>query len=153
MWRRASLSILVLAVATGCIPQGQRTIPVAPPEQPPAAAKPLAPQPPPPPQAAPPLPERKPETAAGTATPSLDPKQLVGLGFQETKSLLGEPTKTEEKPPAQIWTYNNDDCELDIFFYSDINTREFRALTYEIKDKQASGGSDDRCLAQLMRKT
>src|SRR5215831_10346886 len=87
------------------------------------------------------------------ATASLDPKQLVGLGFRDTENLLGSPTKEEEKPPAKIWTYSNEECELDIFFYSDINTRECRALTYEIKDKQATGGSDDRCLARLLRKT
>jgi len=149
MWRYASLSILVLAVATGCIPQEQKpTFAVAPPPQPTAEAKPVAP--PPPPQPPPPLPEKKPDTAAGA---SLDPKQLVGLGFRATAHLLGSPTKEEEKPPAKIWTYSNEECELDIFFYSDINTREFRALTYEIKDKQATGGSDDRCLARLLRKT
>jgi len=148
MWRYASLSILVLTVATGCIPQQpQQAFPVAQPPQP-VEAKPVPP--PPPPSPPPPLPEKKPDAAAAA---SIDPKQLVGLGFRDTENLLGSPTKEEEKPPAKIWTYSNEECELDIFFYSDINTREFRALTYEIKDKQATGGSDDRCLARLLRKT
>jgi len=151
MWRRASLAILMFIGATGCIPQQQRPIAVAPPPAP-APVTPVAPKPPPPPQAAPPLPERKPDSATATA-PAVDAKQLVGLTFNETTNLLGLPTKKEEKPPAEVWTYDNEGCELDIFFYADIKTREYRALTYEIKGTQASGGSNDQCLARWTRGT
>jgi len=151
MWRHALLSILVLIGAAGCSPQGQRTIPVAPPET--TTAKPVAPEPPPPPQAAVPLPEHKPDDATNTAAPVVDPKQLVGLTFDQTQSLLGQPAKKEEKPPAEVWTYDNEGCELDIFFYADIKTREFHALTYEVKDAQSTGGSNEQCLARWTRGT
>jgi hypothetical protein len=85
--------------------------------------------------------------------PGPDPKELVGLDFAQTEHLLGKPTKQDEKPPAKVWTYNGTDCDLTIFFYADINTRQFRALTYEIKNHQATEGTDDQCLAHLIQGT
>ena len=158
MWRYASLSIPILAVVTGCQmfekPAPVATAPtqtVAAPEPPPA---------PPPPQQPAPLPAEKPAQLATTTMtpvaappPGPDPKQLVGLDFDQTQHLLGVPARQEEKPPAKVWVYNGTNCDLTIFFYADINTREFRALTYEIKNHQATEGTDDQCLAQLMQGT
>ncbi|MGE0118541.1 MAG: hypothetical protein AB7S71_12595 [Dongiaceae bacterium] len=156
MWRCASLSILVAVVATGCQdePRTHSVVVVASPAEP-AAASPTPPAPPPAPPDVVPLPEHKPEAAAGAvpAAAGPDPKELVGLDFGETEALLGLPTKQEEKPPAKVWTYSGTDCELTIFFYADINTQEFRALTYEVTGNEATGGSDDQCLAQLKQGT
>ena len=69
------------------------------------------------------------------------------------EALAGRPTKEDEKPPAKVWTYSGTDCELTIFFYADINTQQFRALTYEVTGNEATGGSDDQCLAQLKQGT
>lgn len=154
MWRCASLSVLVLAVATtGCQvdDRSHRVAAVPPPER--VAPPPAPPEPPPTPAEVVPLPGHKPEPAADSAPVEEDPKQLVGLRFGETEALLGRPTKEEEKPPAKVWTYSGTDCELTIFFYADINTQEFRALTYEVKRNEATGGSDDQCLAQLKQGT
>jgi hypothetical protein len=155
MWRCASLSILVLAMAaTGCqVDERNPTVAAVPPAEPVVSAPP-EPPPAPPPEAVP-LPGHKPEPVGAVAptAPGEDPKQLVGLGFGETEALLGRPTKEEEKPPAKVWTYSGTDCELTIFFYADINTQEFRALTYEVTGNEATGGSDDQCLAQLKQGT
>ena len=59
-------------------------------------------------------------------------RSLVGLNFAQIQSLLGEPNDRGEKPPGKVWTYSTDSCVLNVFFYADINTREFRALTYEV---------------------
>jgi hypothetical protein len=154
MWRCASLSILVLAIAAGCQVDDRSPIVVAavPPAEP-VESTPPEPPPAPPPEAVP-LPGHKPEPA-GVAVPTAgeDPKQLVGLGFGETEALLGRPTREEEKPPAKVWTYSGTDCELAIFFYADMNTQQFRALTYEVTGNEATGGSDDQCLAQLKQGT
>ena len=158
MWRYASLSMLMAAVVTGC--QFGDTAPPPPPAQPAAVPEPPAPPPPPPEPA--PLPAQKPQIAAVTgavpappppAPAGPDPKQLVGLDFAGTQHLLGKPAKQEEKPPAKVWVYNGTDCDLTIFFYADINSGVFRALTYEFKNHQATEGSDDQCLAQLMQGT
>lgn len=155
MWRCASLSILVLAMAAGCQVEQRNPTVAAPSPAEPAAEAPSPPEPPPVPPEPVPLPGHKPEPVKAIAptSPGDDPKQLVGLGFGETEALLGPPTKEEEKPPAKVWTYSGTDCELTIFFYADINTQEFRALTYEFTGTEATGGSDDQCLAQLKQGT
>ena len=158
MWRHASLSILMAFTLAGCWFDDE---PRAPPPEPVAAAPaPEPPAPPPPPPASPPLPAEKPpqvattiQTPGASPPPGPDPKALVGLDFAQTEHLLGQPAKQEEKPPAKVWTYNGTECDLTIFFYADINTRVFRALTYEFKHHQATEGTDDQCLAQLMRGT
>ncbi|HZF34433.1 MAG TPA: hypothetical protein VE914_11580 [Candidatus Angelobacter sp.] len=156
MWRYASLSILAVAVLTGC----QLFKPTLPPAPPPAQTT-VVPEPPatpPPPPEPAPLPAQKPAQVAAMAPvaappPGPDPKELVGLDFAQTQHLLGKPSKQDEKPPAKVWTYNGTECDLTIFFYADINTRQFRALTYEIKNHQATEGTDDQCLAHLIQGT
>jgi len=158
MLRYASLAILMAAAVTGC--QFGDKPPPPPTAQPAAVPEPPAP-PPPPPETAP-LPAQKPQIAAVTdavpappppAPAGPDPKQLVGLDFAATQHLLGKPAKQEEKPPAKVWVYNGTDCDLTIFFYADISSGVFRALTYEFKNHQATEGSDDQCLAHLMQGT
>jgi len=157
MWRHASLSILVVGLVTGCQmldkhpPSGN----VAPAQ---TTAVPEPPATPPPPPEPAPLPAQKPAQVAALAPvaappPGPDPKELVGLDFAQTQHLLGKPTKQDEKPPAKVWTYNGTECDLTIFFYADISTRQFRALTYEIKNHQATEGTDDQCLAHLIQGT
>jgi len=159
MRRYASLAILMAAAVTSGCQWGDKPAP-PPPVQPAAVPEPPAPPPPPPEPA--PLPAQKPQIAAVTgavpappppAPAGPDPKQLVGLDFAGTQHLLGQPAKQEEKPPAKVWVYNGTDCDLTIFFYADINSGVFRALTYEFKNHQATEGSDDQCLAQLMQGT
>jgi hypothetical protein len=145
------LSMLPLVACSSLFPD-ERSYPVATAEP----AKPVAPEPPPTPPSSHPLPEHKPGTANGEATTTeLDPKALVGLGFRETEALLGTPTRQEERPPAKIWTYESGDCVLSIFFYADINTREFRALTYDLKENYSTndGGAANQCLSHWMRRT
>jgi hypothetical protein len=149
------LSMMPLASCSSLFPE-ERSIPVATVEP---EAKPVAPEPPPPPPSSHPLPEHKPGAVNGeaetTTTAQLDPKALVGLGFRETEALLGTPTRQEERPPAKIWTYESGDCVLSIFFYADINTREFRALTYDLKENYSTndGGAANQCLSHWMRHT
>ena len=159
MWRYASLSILIAAVVTGC-QMFDKHAPSPPPAPAQTTAAPEPPAPPPPPASPPPVPAEKPAQVATTAPtpiaappPGPDPKELVGLDFAQTQHLLGKPTKQDEKPPAKVWTYNGTECDLTIFFYADINTRQFRALTYEIKNHQATEGTDDQCLAHLIQGT
>ncbi|WP_119458508.1 hypothetical protein [Rhodospirillaceae bacterium SYSU D60014] len=121
-----------------------------------------------------PIPARKPSSETLLASrPDLNPERLIGLSLVEAEALLGEPALQDEKPPAKVWTYNAQSCVLSIFFYADISTRDFRALTYEIrKEKEATheeaaiaetqtasnkGGegrseiADRQCLAELIK--
>jgi hypothetical protein len=85
----------------------------------------------------PPLPIRKPKVpqAAVIASrdPQVDPETLVGLDFERTTALLGDPALLIEEPPAKIWVYNGANCVLHIFFYPRVGGSDFRVLTYEVK--------------------
>jgi len=89
----------------------------------------------------PPLPIRKPEVPQAAIealrAPQVDPDSLVGLDFQRTTALLGDPALLIEEPPAKIWAYNGASCALHIFFYPKVGGTDFRVLTYEVK-----GGPD-----------
>lgn len=110
----------------------------------------------------PPLPRRRPQVPSDltlsppTAAP-LDGVEtvaevatLVGLDFDQTASLLGEPTLQEIQPPAQIWSYNGPDCVLSIFFYPQVGGERYRALTYEVVEPASDAQSAQRCFTALV---
>ena len=167
MRRSLVLPVVAMAALSACATGDQRDYNVA--AVPESTVRTEAPELPPLPQDAVPVPGSKP--VAGTTfmnsgpvtveefkSPQLDPKKLVGLNFEQIQSLLGEPSGRGEKPPGKVWTYSTDSCVLNVFFYADINTREFRALTYEIGDGKArefdtttlNEEVSERCLQQLM---
>lgn len=96
-----------------------------------------------------PLPTRKPDTLARRT--DLDPERLIGLSTFQTESLIGIPALQDERPPAKVWTYNAKSCVLSIFFYPDINTRVFQALTYEFNAEVKTDAAKRRCLEELVR--
>lgn len=85
----------------------------------------------------PPLPIRRPEVPEAaieaTQVPQADPDSLVGLDFERTIALLGDPALLIEEPPAKIWAYNGSNCVLRVFFYPKVGGSDFRVLTYEIE--------------------
>jgi hypothetical protein len=167
MRRSLVLPVVTMAALSACATGDQRDYNVASVPEPTIRTE--APELPPLPQDAVPVPGSKP--VAGTTfmtsgpvnveefkSPQLDPKKLVGLNFEQIQSLLGEPSGRGEKPPGKVWTYSTDSCVLNVFFYADINTREFRALTYEIDNGKArefdttklNEEVSEQCLQQLM---
>ena len=89
------------------------------------------------PRLPPPLPARKPEVPqavlAKSKAPQADPDALVGLDFERTTALLGDPALLIDEPPAKIWAYNGANCVLHVFFYPKVGGSDFRVLTYEVK--------------------
>lgn len=91
------------------------------------------------PKPLPPLPIRKPDVpqtaieAAQAPQAAADPDSLVGLDFERTAALLGDPALLIEEPPAKIWAYNGTHCVLHVFFYPKVGGSDFRVLTYEVK--------------------
>ena len=110
----------------------------------------------------PPVPKRKPEvTQAMLETvqePQADPDALVGLDFERTSALLGDPALLIEEPPAKIWAYNGTNCVLHIFFYPKVGGSDFRVLTYKVKGgTEGDTGGDEApdefarlCLSELL---
>lgn len=91
----------------------------------------------------PPTPRRKPDPAAAIAAAQIDPKQLVGLDFDSTKALLGDPALQLEQPPAKVWAYNGKTCVFNVFFYPSVDDDVFRILTYEVVGSAPAGESPE----------
>jgi len=155
------LPVVAMAALSACATGDQRDYKVAAVPEPSIRTE--APELPPLPQDAVPVPGSKP--VAGTTFMNSGPvtveefmSPLVGLNFEQIQTLLGEPSGRGEKPPGKVWTYSTDSCVLNVFFYADINTREFRALTYEIDNGKArefdtttlNEEVSEQCLQQLM---
>ena len=88
-----------------------------------------------PPAAIPPPPRRKPNRDQ-PAVAEPDPNLLVGLDFEATKALLGDPALRTEQPPAKVWAYNGGTCMFNVFFYPSMDDSVFRVLTYEVTGKE-----------------
>ncbi len=84
------------------------------------------------PSAVPPLPRRKPEAISELTLAEADPERLVGLDFDATKALLGDPVAKHEEPPAEIWAYEGGTCSFNLFFYPSVDDKVFRVLAYEV---------------------
>jgi len=86
--------------------------------------------------ASPPVPQRKPDRTEPAVVAGPDPDLLVGLDFEATKALLGDPALKMEQPPAKIWAYNGGSCMFSVFFYPSMDDSVFRVLTYEVSGKE-----------------
>ncbi len=83
------------------------------------------------------------------ATRPIEPQRLLGLSQAEVQTLLGAPTAVREQPPALVWAYRASDCGLELFFYLDLTSKAYRALTYDIKPRQPGGAQGGFCVAEL----
>ncbi len=152
--RAALASVLTLALAACAALQPP---PAAPPPEPlatPAAVMrlplppPRKPAPPAPTLARlPPATETEPEAAP--TPPAGGFEQLVGLDQPHVAALLGDPGTRADAPPATIWRYGDTTCDVDIYFYLDLQSQTMRALHYEIRDHDLSERSAQRCYDAL----
>jgi hypothetical protein len=101
--------------------------------------------------ASPPLPRRKPTSATLLARRDFHPDLLVGLDFNATKALLGDPALQLEEPPAKIWAYNGGTCLLNVFFYPSVGDSVFRVLTYEVRSGDTKPGTAGADLAAVTK--
>ena len=92
------------------------------------------------PSAVPPLPRRKPEAISEVTLAEADPERLVGLDFDATKALLGDPAAKHEEPPAEVWAYEGGICSFNLFFYPSVDDKVFRVLAYEVTDETSPSG-------------
>lgn len=151
-----ALGLLVL-MAGGCAPLLERLglppagqpaaepAPAGPPTAPadlkpfPPAVKPAPAKPTPPPKPA--------EAGAALSLP-----ELVGMSEEQVARLLGTADTLREEPPATVWGYKAGTCALDLFFYMDVESRNFRALAYDVSTTDGVKGDPalNACLKQIM---
>ncbi len=113
-----------------------------------APAAPAAVPPAPPAATQPPRPTPKPVELART-TPSAKLERVFGLSLRETRALLGTPYLQTEMPPAKVLAYEGKTCTLNVFFYLDLDSGRYRALSYEIKGGDGSEPAKQRCLSEI----
>lgn len=137
MIRPLGVAVLAILTLSACAPVNTMIDRWFPPE---AGARPAAGS-----AEAPPLPRRKPEAISEVTLADADPQRLVGLDFDGTKALLGDPAARMEQPPATIWAYAGGGCMFSVFFYPSVNDQVFRVLAIEVTDEAvAPGAIEDR---------
>lgn len=159
-------ALALVTAATGLVSCADRpALPSLPPapvvvSPPPAAIAPV------PSAAAAPVPRHKPVPPARTPAPapaapfsaapdfqadrSIDPGRLVGLTELETLRLLGAPLRKADIPPAKYWQYASRRCVLRVFFFMEMDSRDFRTLSYELKSVNNDPAVDQQCLADFV---
>lgn len=50
-----------------------------------------------------------------------------------------------------IWNYASSGCVFELFFYLDLSSQNFKALTYELKPKAPRGLVGSACLASFRK--
>jgi hypothetical protein len=88
--------------------------------------------------------------AAPEPSETVDPARVIGLDQAGTADWLGEPSQRTEAPPATIWRYLSRECEIDIYFYLDMQHRIMRALHYEVRSNDIVERRPERCFQQLV---
>ena len=91
----------------------------------------------------PPLPRRKPEVVSKLTLTDADPQRLVGLDFDGTKALLGDPAARMDQAPAKVWAYAGGGCMFSVFFYPSIDDQVFRVLAIEVTDEAVAAGATE----------
>jgi len=88
--------------------------------------------------------------APAVARPPLQVRELIGLDRDRVTRLFGVPEAMREAAPATVWDFSGGpDCRLSVFFYPDVKTREFRALSVEVTTPEESPVADSACLERL----
>lgn len=57
--------------------------------------------------------------------------ELVGKSQSEVAAMIGTPARVQQRAASTVWTYQNDECGLDVFFFLDVATSDERVLTIE----------------------
>ncbi|MGH7089196.1 MAG: hypothetical protein ACREFQ_09870 [Stellaceae bacterium] len=76
--------------------------------------------------------------------------ELQGLDQPAALRLLGEPQQRAESPPAVLWRYQGRGCELDLYFYLDLQSRQMRVLHYEVRVTDGSERTQQGCYGELV---
>lgn len=76
--------------------------------------------------------------------------ELIGLDQSGATRLLGPATEKSDEPPATVWRYKTESCELDLFFYLDLRSGNMRTLHYSFKGEGAEVARGQECWRSLI---
>ena len=83
--------------------------------------------------------------------PLFEPRKFYGMSASGVRTLLGPPQMILEQPPSTVWHYRDARCELDLYFYLDVETGEFRVVTFDLvrEDAEQASTAADHCLNRI----
>jgi hypothetical protein len=75
---------------------------------------------------------------------------LVGLTDLAIRTELGDPEGVSARPPATVWRYGFDGCDLELFLFPDVGGGAPKALTFETRETPLQPGAerDRRCAGE-----
>jgi hypothetical protein len=149
-WAHQARAALACALGLGLVACQSAPPAPSPPPQVEAAPPPQTPPPPPHPDKKPVPPVLASLPPAVSEEPAPDVAELQGLDQDDTIAILGEPQQRADAPPAVLWRYASRGCELDLYFYLDLQTREMRILHYEVRVTDGSNRSQQGCYGELV---
>ncbi|MGB1548178.1 MAG: hypothetical protein ACPHIA_06555 [Alphaproteobacteria bacterium] len=88
-----------------------------------------------------------PTRAQATAAATPAPVELVGLGKEDVRDLLGEPQLIRRDGPAEVWQYRVHACILDLFLYE--AGAEHRVEYMELRTRPGENFPQERCYEQM----
>jgi hypothetical protein len=157
---KAAMIVLVCAMVAGCNFSTPRPVESAlalypdvdfPFENPPLPQRRPADVPPPPPRVAvPPAEDEDGEPEAEVESLPSGFAELVGSGEPDVVATLGEPNWFEDIPPARMWQYASANCVLQLYFFMELSTRNFRVLSYELESDYDGDDVERQCFGEFV---
>jgi|GEM_PF-2799069 len=100
-------------------------------------------------------PQIKPGLATGDETDhnrksvALTAKTLLGLSEREVAVLLGPAKETLVAPPSRILEYRFPDCDVTLYLYANLVTRDYAVLHMESNPHRAQSAAKPVCTARI----
>jgi hypothetical protein len=90
-----------------------------------------------------------PDTQQATLPTPQQAPSLAGLSEGDVTKRFGKPANIRRTPSANIWTYQDQACTLDLFLFTDMRSGEQRVLTYQLSGSGREVIGERGCLERL----
>jgi hypothetical protein len=92
---------------------------------------------------------KTPDTQEATVPTPQQAPSLAGLSEGEVTRRFGKPATVRKTPSANIWTYQDQACTLDLFLFTDMRSGEQKVLTYQLGGTGRETLGERGCLERL----
>lgn len=84
--------------------------------------------------------------------PLIEPAALLGLEPNQAAIVLGRPSAVREDAPALVWTYRaGEDCVVDLYFYTSVDSPVRRLLALEVAGPGKSEQAQSECFNRVVK--
>ncbi|TXL76367.1 hypothetical protein FHP25_12015 [Vineibacter terrae] len=90
-----------------------------------------------------------PEPQEATAPMPQQAPSLAGLSEDAVTRRFGPPATIRKTPSANVWTYHDQACTLDLFLFTDMRTGAQKVLTYQFGGSGRETLGERGCLERL----